>query len=146
MDFSAWQGLWMGSWSTWVKPEELHSQSPFVATIDTLLDGSALTCQYHAILDGEVNGYILIGTTQTGISVSWIDSWHTGGLIMGSTGTNTDSRIEASTHYTAEDEIWTWTSEYGLTDEDQMLIRHFNEGPNLEKYLGVEIRLNRAAD
>lgn len=136
----------MGAWTTWVEPEKLHSQSPFVATLDTLHDGSALTGQYHAILDGEVNGYILIGSTQSGVSVSWIDTWHTSGLIMTSTGTITDGLVATSTHYTAEDEIWTWTSEYSLVGDSELLIRHFNEGPGVDRYLGVEIRLNRAAD
>ena len=136
----------MGSWATWVEPDELHSSSPFVATFDTIFEGTALVGNYHAILEGEVNGHIMIGPSQQGATVAWIDTWHTSGLVMTSLGLFEDGRVSVETDYTAEGKTWTWSSEYELASEHEMLIRHYNRGPELEKYLGVEIRVTRSAD
>lgn len=145
MDFEPWQGVWMGSWTTWLEPDEVYGQSPFVATVDSLHDGLGVAGQYHAVLDTEVSGYLFGGPTRSGWSMSWIDTFHTNGLVMTSLGETQGDALVVSSDYLTDGETWTWSSEYRVTDS-AMWIRHFNQGPGSERYLAVEVQLSRAAD
>ncbi len=144
MDLQALEGTWRGTWRTWVEPEELYSESPITAEVTAMYDGKDAVLRYAADLDGPVEGFALIGATQDGAVVAWIDTWHTSGLVMTSHGPAADDGITVATTFHAGDEEWRWSSEYGIED-DRLVIRHFNEGPGVTRYLGVETILERAS-
>lgn len=144
MDLNGLGGRWRGGWRTWVEPELLHSESPMEATVSPMFDGKAAVMRYTAELEGPVEGFVLLGASQDGAIVSWIDSWHTSGLVMTSHGPVAADGIDVVTTFRAGDEEWRWTSEYSM-DEGRLVIRHYNEGPGVPRYLGVEAILERAA-
>lgn len=146
MDLSAWAGRWQGAWRTWVEPAELHNESAIDATVEALYGGKGALLRYTATLDGPVAGLALLGATQDGVVVAWMDTWHTSGLVMASHGRDQGDRIEVVTPFRAEGEQWLWHSEYHIDDRGRLLVRHFNEGPALPRYLGVEMVLERIGD
>lgn len=145
MDLQALNGSWHGRWRTWVEPGELYSESPIDATVTPMYEGKAAVLRYTADLDGPVEGFTLLGRSQDGATVAWIDTWHTSGLVMTSHGPEPVDRLDVTTTFRAGDEEWRWSSEYSL-DDGRLTIRHYNEGPGVDRYLGVEAILERTAD
>ncbi len=145
MDWSTLAGRWTGTWRTWVEPDELYSEGPIDATVEALYDGKGALIRYTAVLDGDVAGIALVGRTQEGPFVAWMDSWHTSGLVMDSRGSGTEQSLAVATTYRADDEEWHWSSEYSSPADGRLVIRHYNEGPGLPRYLGVEAVLERPA-
>jgi hypothetical protein len=145
MDLQALGGNWRGAWRTWVEPNELYSESPIEATVTPMFDGKAAVLRYTAELDGPVEGFTLLGRSQEGAVVAWIDTWHTSGLVMTSHGATPNGAMDVATTFRAGDEEWRWTSEYSVED-GRLVIRHYNEGPDVPRYLGVEAILERSAD
>lgn len=143
MDLEQLGGRWRGSWRTWVEPDELYGESAIGASVEPQFGGKSAVLRYEAQLDGDVEGFALMGGTQDGAFVAWIDTWHTSGLVMASHGPALPDCIEVATTYRAEGEEWRWSSEYGLDEAGRLVIRHFNEGPNLARYLGVETVMER---
>ena len=138
-------GTWSGVWRTWVEPEILHDESPIQAESRTLLGGRDLLYSYTASIGGDpVEGTALFGPRQGGgCTVAWVDSWHTSGLVMVSHGAWTPLGIEVAAEYQAEGETWTWRT--GITlDGGRLVVRHWNQGPQVPRYLGVEAILERA--
>ena len=145
MDLSALAGRWKGTWRTWVEPDELFSESPIEATVEVLHGGKDAVLRYTAMLEGAVEGFALIGATQDGAFAAWIDTWHTSGLVMASHGPVQADRVEVTTTFRAGEEEWRWTSEYLLDEAGHLVVRHYNEGPKVARYLGVETVLERVA-
>lgn len=145
MDLRPLEGNWHGVWRTWVEPAQLYSESPIDATVTALYEGKAALLRYTADLDGPVEGLTLLGHSQDGATVAWLDTWHTSGLVMTSYGPVPEDGLDVTTIFRAGDEEWRWSSEYGL-DADRLVIRHYNEGPGVPRYLGVEAVLERTAD
>ncbi|MDH3755850.1 MAG: DUF1579 domain-containing protein [Acidimicrobiia bacterium] len=146
MDLGELSGRWRGTWRTWVEPDKLHSESLIDATVEVLFGGKAGLLRYTAELDGHVDGCALIGVTQDESVVDWLDTWHTSGLVMSMRGPKpAGGRIEGTTTYSAGDDDWRWSIEVGL-DGDRLVIRHYNEGPEIPRYLGVEALMDRVTD
>ncbi len=144
IDFEPFVGRWRGSWRTWIEPDALHSDSPIETEFRTILGGKDLVQEYTAEIAGEsVEGFALIGSSQEGVTVAWVDTWHTSGLVMVSRGSAAPSGMRVTTNYGAEGETWTWTSEFTVSD-GRLVIRHYNEGPSIPRYLGVEAVFERA--
>ena len=144
-DLTQFLGTWHGVWRTWVVPLVLYDESPITGEVRALLGGRDLLYTYTAAIGGEeVTGAALIGPRQGGgCTVAWVDSWHTSGLVMSSHGDWTAQGLEVATTYRAEDADWRWTT--GVTIEaGRLVVRHWNAGPGLEKYLGVEAVLERS--
>lgn len=144
MDLRVLDGTWRGTWRTWVEPEQLYGTSTIEAAVTAMYDGKDAVLRYTAELDGPVEGFALIGHSPDGIVVAWIDTWHTSGFVMTSHGPSPNGRIAVATTFRAGDEEWRWSSEYGL-EERCLVIRHYNEGPEVPRYLGVEAMLEPVA-
>jgi Protein of unknown function (DUF1579) len=126
-----------------VQPEILHDESAIAMTIDPLLGGIDMLQSYEASIGRDaVEGRALIGPAQSGVVVAWVDSWHTSGLVLVSHGGVEESGLTVATTFMAEGEDWRWTTRIAL-HRDELLIRHFNEGPGVPRYLGVEARLQK---
>lgn len=136
-------GNWHGTWRTWVEPGELYDEGPIAGVVEAIHGGRGAVFRYQASLDGHVDGYAVIAATQDGPVVAWLDTWHTGGLAMVSHGEPRPDEITVATTYRAEGQQWRWTSEYRLGGAGRFEIRHYNEGPDLPRYLGVEAIMER---
>ena len=75
-------------------------------------------------------------------TIAWIDSWHTSGLVLTSHGRWVGDAAEVATMYDAEGTEWTWTTRLSV-EAGRLVMRHWNEGPGIAKYLGVEAVLAR---
>jgi hypothetical protein len=143
LDVDPFLGRWTGRWRTWVEPDVLHDESAIAMTIAPLLGGKDMLQTYEAtIATDAVSGTALIGPSQLGVTVAWVDTWHTGGLVLTSHGEADDDGFTVSTVFTAANENWTWTTRFAI-EGPELLIRHWNEGPEVPRYLGVEARLRR---
>jgi|SRR3990170_1794619 len=143
-DLAPFVGTWVGTWRTWVVPDVLHDESPITAEIRPLLAGRDLLLTYEAAIGGDpVGGTALIGPRQGGgCTIAWIDSWHTSGLVLTSHGRWVGDAAEVATMYDAEGTEWTWTTRLSV-EAGRLVMRHWNEGPGIAKYLGVEAVLAR---
>jgi hypothetical protein len=141
--FDAFHGSWSGRWRTWVEPDVLHDDSPLTGEVVPLLGGRDLLYRYTATIAGDpVEGTALIGPRQGGgCTIAWVDTWHTSGLVLVSHGDWVPGGLEVVTTYAAGDETWEWTSALTLT-EGRLVVRHWNQGPGIPKYLGVEAILD----
>lgn len=143
LDVEPFLGRWTGNWRTWVEPDVLHDDSAIALVVAPLLGGKDMLVSYEAsIADDAVEGTALIGPAQQGLTIAWVDTWHTNGLVLTSNGDVDDAGFAAATHFEAEGEQWTWSTRYSVED-GELVIRHWNEGPGVPRYLGVEARLRR---
>ena len=143
LDVDPYLGRWTGTWRTWVEPEVLHDESAIAMTIIPVLGGTDMIQSYEATIGNDpVEGTALIGPSQRGMTVAWVDTWHTNGLVLTSHGDLDDEGFTVSTVFTAEGQDWTWTTRFAIEGTD-LVVRHWNEGPGVPRYLGVEARLHR---
>jgi hypothetical protein len=62
--------------------------------------------------------------------------------VLTSHGSWVDGAAEAVTQYDAGDTNWTWYTRVAV-EAGRLVVRHWNEGPGIPKYLGVEAVLTR---
>lgn len=128
-------GAWEGSWRTFLRPGELHDESPVTATISTEGDGTII--EYEGSIQGQaVTGRMRWSEANGRSVVDWTDTWHTAGE---------PQRLEGSgdappSYQYGGDDPWTWdvvidTSDSGVT------ITHHNAGPGIPRYVGVVMEL-----
>lgn len=141
LDVEPFLGRWTGTWKTWMEPDVLHDESAIAMTIAPLLGGKDMFQSYEATIASDaVEGVALIGPSQEGVTITWVDTWHTNGLVLTSHGDLDDAGFTVSTIFKADGDDWTWTTQFAL-ERQELVIRHWNEGPGLPRYLGVEARL-----
>ena len=128
-------GAWTGSWSTFFEPDDLFDASPLQANIEQNDDGFVIA--YTGSIKGEdVEGRLVWSEDDTGTTVDWVDSWHTGGK---------HERLEglgdaAPSYQYGGDEPWTWEISIDATDSGVTVIHH-NSGPAIPRYVGVLMKL-----
>ncbi len=105
-------GEWEGITRIWFEPDKLASETPDQATMQLILDGRFLVHNYRSSFDGQViegqatYGYD-IGTGK--LQCAWVDSFHTGTLIMFSEGRRTEKGFSVLGSWQAGDQtIWGW--------------------------------------
>jgi hypothetical protein len=144
LDVGPFLGRWTGTWKTWIEPDILHDDSAIALVVTPLLGGKDMLVSYEAsIADDAVEGSALIGPSQQGLTIAWVDTWHTNGLVLISHGDLDETGFAASTNFEAGGEQWTWSTQFAL-EGSELVIRHWNQGPGMERYLGVEARLRQA--
>jgi hypothetical protein len=130
-------GDWEGTWHTFLQPDQLFDESPFKATIHR--DGDAIVIDYSGSIEGkDVTGQLRWLETGGTTTVDWIDSWHTGGeptRLEGSGGT-------PPSYQYGDDDPWTWDITIEATDFG-ITVTHHNAGPNVPRYVGVLMKLER---
>ena len=138
MDLTQHVGRWTGTWKTWLRPDELHDESPISLEVAALTGGWILTYDGH-IADDEVVGRMVIAAN--GSQIRWTDSWHT---------ENQEQVLEASDDgspsytYGPDDETWTWSIDVAPGD-DVLVITHFNAPPGMDPVVAVLMDLHPAA-
>lgn len=143
-------GQWQGSNDTWFEPGKHAETKELSLTARPALSGQHLLLEYESTLMGHpMLGHMLIGFKADGseVQAGWADTAHNGNGVMPLKGAwVTDTHVKLVGGYDAGEAWggwWTWTIEIELK-ENQLLVRHFNQPPNGEPYLGVEWKLQRA--
>jgi len=140
-------GDWSGTYRLWLQPGTLRTEGPMRCTGRPVLDGRFVTLDYEwTDLDGPQRGSMLLGLTDEGVwQMAWIDTWHTGHLMMFCTGpSDADSAggggaAEVLTSYGPPDEPWGWRTRIDLPSPDQLVITAWNILPG-----GLEAKATEA--
>ncbi len=135
-------GEWEGITRTWFEPDKLVDEAPNQATMQLILDGRFLVHDYRSSLEGKafegkaIYGYD-IGTGK--FQCAWVDSFHTGTLIMFSQGSQTEKGFSVLGSWQAGDQtVWGWRTELQIKDKDTIIITAYIITPAGEESKGVE--------
>jgi hypothetical protein len=144
---STWQKLmggWRGRQRVYQTPDELSGEGNMELEIRARLAGKALELAYSYSLENiEYQGLILIAKpSEQKYEAAWTDGYHTSGGFMKFEGTDNGPALVLEGGYHYGEEFWGWTIEL-IADGDQVKIQHFNRPPGGERYLGVDISLER---
>lgn len=134
-ELSEHTGTWEGSWRTYLRPGELHDQSPVTATISA--DGDSSIIEYEGSIQGQaVTGRMKWSENEDITSVDWRDSWHTAGELQ-----RLEGKDESPPSYQyGGDDPWTWDVAIETSDTGVRLTHH-NAGPGIPRYVGVVMEL-----
>ena len=133
-DLTNHHGGWTGMWRTWLRPHELHDESPITLEVSATDDGSRIDYR-GSIGDDPVTGHMVVAAD--GTRIAWLDTWHTEGVEQELTGT------PPSYQYGPADEPWTWAIRIE-PDTDELVIIHTNQPPGYDPVVAVEMRSERA--
>lgn len=135
-------GEWEGITKTWFGPDNLVDESPWRGTIRPVLDGRFVVHEYEGAFEGKplagvaIHGYHLDGDRY---ETAWVDSFHTGTMIMFSAGQPGDQQHRVLGSYQApEGPPWGWRTEIAQPGPDELVITHYNITPDGEESKGVE--------
>ena len=139
-------GGWTGASKTWFKPGELADESLFEGRFTTALDGRFALFEYTSEMQGKPRG----GRAWYGFHLddgeftkAWIDTFHTGTLIMTFSGAAVEGGFEVAGSYAAGDgPRWGWRSRVVLADDD-LVITDFNVTPDGQAAKAIETTLRR---
>jgi hypothetical protein len=135
-DLSNHVGRWTGTWSTWLRPGELHDESAIDAEV-VAADGGWKVEYTGRIADDVVTGRMVVSTD--GERIDWNDSWHTAGE---------DQHLAAAGgsmpayDYGPDDAPWTWSIAID-PGPDSLTVTHHNRPPGGEAAVAVVMQLAR---
>lgn len=135
-DLTGYVGKWEGTWKTWLRPNELHDDSPLTAEV-VARDGGWLMSYQGSIGDDAVIGSMEVAVD--GGEIQWLDSWHTEGneqILVGN-----DGALPAFT-YGPDDAPWTWSIDITPLD-NALVVTHFNAPPGADAVRAVLMTLHR---
>lgn len=135
-DLSKHLGDWTGTWSTWLRPGELHDESAI--TLEVLDHDDGWLLSYEGTIAGDpVTGRMLVAPDGR---IAWTDSWHTAGEEQ--TLVPTDDG-PAAYGYGPPDAPWTWSIDIDPAP-DRLVITHHNAPPGIGPARAVLMDLVRA--
>jgi hypothetical protein len=141
-------GTWRGLTRLWLDPAAPPEESRFEACAESLLGGRWLRlCTTGTALGEPHAGEMLLGyhRDERRYELAWIDSFHTGGSIMSSTGAaSAPGVVDVLGSYAAGDERWGWRTRLWLTGSGELALDAFNISPDGVEARAVESRAKRA--
>lgn len=137
LDLTDHEGRWSGTWATWLRPDELHDESPITAEVSAV-DGGWSISYRGSIGDDDVTGRMV--ASADGMTIDWTDTWHTEGVEQHLVG---DGSGPPSYDYGPDDAPWTWAITIAAGDE--LVITHTNQPPGFDPVRAVEMRCRRSA-
>ena len=139
-------GDWNGTYRLWFEPGPLRTEGPTRGTGRAVLGGRFVALDYEwTDLDGPQQGSMLLGRTDEGTwQLAWVDTWHTGHLIMFCTGQSdaddgAGGSAEVLTSYGPPEEPWGWRTRIDLPSPGELVITAWNILPG-----GVEAKATEA--
>ncbi|MDI1477746.1 DUF1579 family protein [Polyangium sp. y55x31] len=140
-------GVWRGTARTIMGPNVAPIEAAWEGRIAAILDGRFVRFTYRSsVEDKPIAGEMLIAF-ESGEKLwrtSWVDSFHTGTMILVSEGSGTDIDVRGS-YFAAEGHPrWGWRTVIDDAQAEKLTIRMYNITPDGEEFLGVEITLSRA--
>jgi hypothetical protein len=146
-------GDWTGNAKTWMDPDPSKPpvEAKWEGRIALVLGGRFARFTYRSSVDGKPFAGDLTLAYEAGEKLwrsAWIDSFHSGGGIIYSTGNgapNAKPVTMNAKYFAAEGHPhWGWRTEIHDGGASEFTIRMFNIMPDGEEMLGVEIVLKRA--
>lgn len=146
--FKRMAGEWEGRMLTWFEPTRPEDDASINGNIKSLLDGRFVMHEYQSSFKGKsFSGMMIIGYSiaTDSFQCAWVDSFHTGTLLMFSESAGSDKLFSALGSYTAPGvpEPWGWRTEITMPDENNLIITAYNITPQGEEAIATEIKYNR---
>jgi hypothetical protein len=141
-------GVWRGTARTMFGPGAPPIEAPWEGRIAAILGGRFLRFEYRShVEDKPIAGELVIAFEdgEKHWRLSWVDSFHTGTMILVSTGTSGASEIDVrGTYFVGEGHPpWGWRTCIDDASPDRLVIRMYNVLPDGQEALGVDIELRR---
>lgn len=134
-------GRYGGQTRLWLDPTRPPGESLTELAIDPVAGGGFIRISEHGTAAGTPHaGEMTVGYhAEAGrYEASWVDSFHTAGGILVSTGApRPDDVIAVTGSYTAAGQTWGWRTEISLSDE-ALTIRAFNVLPTGQEAPAIE--------
>lgn len=137
-------GQWQGTHHLYLKPNELTGDGLVKLNLSPIMKEKVIKIDYSQIIEEkEYLGIFLITILpEQKCEAAWIDEFHTGLGIMKFSGDFKSKGLIFQGGYQAGEDFWKWTIEFSF-ESDILWIRHYNQPPRGDKYLGIEIQLTR---
>ncbi|MDI1431263.1 DUF1579 family protein [Polyangium sorediatum] len=141
-------GEWRGTARTIMGPGAEPLDAAWEGRIAGILGGRFVRFVYRSSVEGKpIVGEMLIAF-ESGEKLwrtSWVDSFHTGTMILVSEGRGTDIDVRGR-YFAAEGHPhWGWRTVIDDAQAEKLTIRMYNITPDGQEFLGVEITLARGA-
>lgn len=134
-------GLWEGPTTTWFDPSTPPDHNHTQACFEAVLGGRFLRLQYSGTVIGKPHaGEMLFAyeIDEKRYSLAWIDSFHTGTMLMISVGNITaDGAISVLGSYAAGDQRWGWRTVLH-PNPDNLILEAFNVMPDGTEYPAIK--------
>jgi hypothetical protein len=134
-------GNWKGIAHTYFDPGVLADSSPVEATFRPVLGSRFMMMEYQGALQGKpLEGLAIIGfyMLKREYTVAWIDTFHTGTLLLISQGKKSDLDVMGYYSDPSGGPDWGWRTTIEQANENQFTLRHFNVMPDGVEALAVE--------
>jgi len=140
-------GTWRGRTRLWLDPAAPPEESLFEVSAQPLLGGRWLRlCTCGTALGEPHAGEMLLGyhRDERRYELAWIDSFHTAGSIMLSTGAaSVPGVVDVLGSYAAGEQRWGWRTRLWLSESGELALDAFNIAPDGVEARAVESRAKR---
>jgi hypothetical protein len=141
-------GKWQGEVKTWFEPGVLADTSTIAGEYSWALEGKILRHQYRSEINGRPrSGEELLAFNEISQKweLVWFDTFHMNYGLLNSTGDSTASGFSVTGNYAVGPGMpdWGWRTEYRLATDDQLIIQAFNQMPEGEEALAIEVTYRR---
>lgn len=145
-------GAWTGTNHLWFKPSDPVFESPTTVTVAPTAQGVATLFQYTWNHEGTPHAGVMLvphaATTPEQDALTWIDSFHTGGIFTHFRGgpTEAGSLSVLGSYAAPEGPPWGWRITLEPDEGEAFTLRMYNITPEGEEMLAVEARYTRSSE
>ncbi len=138
-------GKWEGNCRTWFEPGKLADESKISGEFAAVMDGRYVRHTYVGSMKGKPRrgeDLLVFNPGSKAFQSSWVDDFHTQGMILFSEGAPTERGFSVRGDYYAgaNQPKWGWRTEYTLADKDHLTITAYNIVPQGSQYKAGEYK------